>query len=228
MNAEAEARLRGLALLVLKESGYPLTEDLTLIQAFMAHGFTETEPQEVEMSFRKIVDTFSFPGWLLSLVFPKMKTFIENIMEKEKYHRERRRAEMEPYTEEVYLRNKIVQQTMRNLDQERWKESQEAKKIRDEAGRAASKIRENTIDQLRELLQLANIRILQEQLKFAKEANLVDEQIALAGQIALKYKEALDKLREISKLVEANQNLDVLLAEPLKKPGNPKSRNRRR
>ncbi|MDP2873914.1 MAG: hypothetical protein Q8N84_01290 [bacterium] len=208
---EAEVRLEQLARKVLDEMGLPTeSSGVELAQAFMTFGLEEPGRQKV--SFKAIFDDFGILGWILAGVFRgKVKLLLERLAQEAEHALRVYRDEQGWLWDEVHLRERLIQAAVWEKQRAQWEAQNEGRKCRDRASRAATKTRNATVDQLRQLLKLASIRLLEQQLEVAKRAQLDEQVQELQEALTKAFRNALGELGDTAKLVDDLAAFDALM-----------------
>ncbi len=219
----AEARLKELAQAVVTEVGIPTKDsNVGLYQAFMAFGLEE--PRRREIDLKVIFDDFGILGWFLAGVLRgRVRKLLERVSQEVDYTIRYHRGEQKRFWDESYFREKLLEAVAWERERARWDAQDGGKRIRDGASRAATKTRNATVEQLRQLLKLAKIRLLEQQLEVAQRAQLSEEVQKLQEALTQAFNEALEEFGDVAAVVEELAEFDVLMAST-RKLGKPKQR----
>jgi len=211
-NDEAEARLKELAELVLKNHDMPIAEsDVSLIQAFIVWGLGEPSrpgKREVDSFFRSAGPL----GWLLAKVFggqirKHLQQSAEQVLDSEHSYR----ANVSRLTGTLYLRSQLINNAAYAREHIRREAQDEGKAILDKASKAASKARDKTVKELRELLLLGRTLLLRKELLIAQECQMTEVATLLRQDLDECYQVAMERLGDISTITEELSRFDATI-----------------
>lgn len=175
------------------------------------------EPQKPgKVDFDYIFRLFGWLGWILARIFRgRVRELLVELDNTATFEKLWWKDEYGRLLEEARLRDWIwiLESAAMARENLRFETLGEGRRILARANRAASQTRDNTVKQLCQLLLLGKIRLLEAQLKVAKDAGMEDQVVVLQDALRQANKEAIDQIGSIEKLVEALALFDVLMVQ---------------
>lgn len=218
-NEEVEARLNKLAAEVLKDMGQPTKEsDMALAQAFVVYGIRKPEyPGTIDLE--TIVRKYGWLGWLFDKLFGKRADELlkESIRAIESY-RHWCNQEIDLSRSEHSLRASLLAAATQHEKHVCLRAEAEAERIRDRASKAASKARDKTVVELRQILLFGHIRLIQRELIVAQQCQMTEVAYHLRQELDDCFQAAREQWNDIAVIATELSRFDALIADSGNKP----------